>query len=803
MNNYSINETESQLDIKSIDCQALAENILGAPARKSGKAWFYNAPNRNEKTPSFAVYPDGFKDYGGDTSGDASSLIQLVYGCNFETSLDYLRDLNHLPRIEVAHNPKDTHELPLDKWQSAMFRFVEEAHKRLLKTPEALEYLYRRGLTDETINASKMGYNPNWIETGYRDEQGMVKAAPGWVIPWMVDNILYAVRIRTHDEDTHLDKYLNIRGSKPASGLFTANNIEADKPVLMLEGEFDALLAYQELGIPAVTRGSAGNHHNIPSNIKEILEQANIIVSIFDNDLAGQEASRKISDQFNNIIPLKLPVGKDFTDYIINHSGDIEIIRASIKNAIDNQSRLWWAGNVPDSWRTAGLTYCKPTEVALIELIHMAGKQGLISLSEYTVNDLMEAGHLLGFRLSKRTVRNTLEDIQSFAVQKVETYTNTLYTFCTLPLKEVKQKLLLRAKYRIFERIFGKSEALSTLQAAMLDAVQVDRINLPELSARFEDLYQQQKSTHAHEMSKAQSEYQRLEFNLDTHHSTPLPEGWTIENATDYRAWYLRGIVEDDPEDHRSRKTLCRMLGVSNGALKKTLDRAGIENLVTEIRKPVTSSIAAKQEAYNAGAYIKCIEITDTSHIVKRDNEGNPTRYAKRAYSVEDDRLNDVIKDAKSNGLAVDVILQPPAKQQTISDSQPPKAVKSLLEVDKSQQADDSIGDAVSVAPNLQKESKPIDNTRPAGNHYDASYDPQFVYWELAKAIKLLKGYIFRDDRLCDPQTGEILVINPTAQNLVDILLDRYNPDSEYSEYDLMITEWALEVGAEIEVMNE
>ena len=64
------------------------------------------------------------------------------------------------------------------------------------------------------------------------------------------------------DEQTHLNKYMAVRGSRQSAGLFVAGDETADT-CIVVEGEFDAMLLHQETGCTVITRGSAGAHHRL------------------------------------------------------------------------------------------------------------------------------------------------------------------------------------------------------------------------------------------------------------------------------------------------------------------------------------------------------------------------------------------------------------------------------------------------------------------------------------------------------------------------------------------------------------
>jgi hypothetical protein len=140
-------------------------------------------------------------------------------------------------------------------------KLVEEAANRLWE-PEgraALAYLQKRGLNDKTIRAARLGWTPQAI--------GVAWKPPGVVIPWHTDGKLSAVKIRPVDawrmrfpKDKRPPKY--IWGFRDQPTTFPdPETIRPGRPLIICEGEIDALLLAQELADLAsvVTLGSASS----------------------------------------------------------------------------------------------------------------------------------------------------------------------------------------------------------------------------------------------------------------------------------------------------------------------------------------------------------------------------------------------------------------------------------------------------------------------------------------------------------------------------------------------------------------
>ena len=101
------------------------------------------------------------------------------------------------------------------------------------------------------------------------------------------------------------------------------------------------------------------------------------------------------------------------------------------------------------------------------------------------------------------------------------------------------------------------------------------------------------------------------------------------------------------------------------------------------------------------------------------------------------------------------MILQPPARHEIVSDEKP--IIKAPPATPR-------------VSPPAGTTTERADNMEQPGNWHKASWDPQFIYWELIKACRLLHGYQVKDGvGIYDPQTGEVWT-NPTPHEVVSLI---------------------------------
>ena len=181
-----------------------------------------------------------------------------------EAAADWLTNGNP-PMVAGACSPKPTTPRPrpiltppAECWQQRAADFVAYAQEQLW-TPAGragLDYLLSRGLTEATIKAAGLGFNPQdyndpahkWAVT---DRDSIWLPGPGIVIPWAIDGSLHRVNIRLLKPRMINGKerrYIGPAGWRGVNPLYNADDITPHKPVLLVEGELCALTAQQEAG---------------------------------------------------------------------------------------------------------------------------------------------------------------------------------------------------------------------------------------------------------------------------------------------------------------------------------------------------------------------------------------------------------------------------------------------------------------------------------------------------------------------------------------------------------------------------
>lgn len=137
-------------------------SVIGRKVRltKNGRNWKGCCPFHNEKTPSFYVYDDHYHCFGCGAHGDAIGFTMQGDGLPFREAVERLASEAglELPKETPQQAAREARARTLHDVLAA----AGEAMQRRLHVPEgrpALDYLRKRGLTDETIARFGLGWS--------------------------------------------------------------------------------------------------------------------------------------------------------------------------------------------------------------------------------------------------------------------------------------------------------------------------------------------------------------------------------------------------------------------------------------------------------------------------------------------------------------------------------------------------------------------------------------------------------------------------------------------------------------------
>jgi hypothetical protein len=308
-------------------------------------------PFHADSQPSFyyCYAEDWYRCYGCDERGDLCRLFARLHNMNdsdgfVEFSRRYLGGLEKratgrgyeapaLPRPAAAAPRFTPGDPPAagETWAARARKFVDYAHEQLFapENTRALDYLLGRGLTEATIREFHLGWNPRdyfrpkqaWGMPAEKKPNGQwrhLRLARGWVIPTIVGDTVWRLKIRQPDEVLAADekeaKYLQVPGGCQRTWILRPER----RVFVLVETEYDAMLVVQEAGdlVGAIPLGAASNRPD--KDAFPLLREASLIINALDSDEAGGKNTWGWwVEQFpRNHVRCPIPEGKDVGVYV-------------------------------------------------------------------------------------------------------------------------------------------------------------------------------------------------------------------------------------------------------------------------------------------------------------------------------------------------------------------------------------------------------------------------------------------------------------------------------------------------------
>jgi len=284
---------------------------------------------------------------GCDRSGDVYAYLQQRDGLSFPQAVEALTRGSGCraapapqPDLQSASSSLAC-EPPGKEWQARARAFCDYARDCLWSAEGlgARTYLAEvRGLAEETIRHFGLGYNPCTLydrpvsRWGF-DRGRAVYLSRGLVIPCDLDGVLWYVQVRRPRESEPLlaylggdipawrpeAKYMALKGGAGKALFGAAVEDLAGREVLLLcEGEFDAMLAWQALRHlvdVATLGGAAKGNRGLPGRWHLRLLHYEAILAAYDADRAGQAGAAMLAAHSRRVKPIAVPSGGDLTGY--------------------------------------------------------------------------------------------------------------------------------------------------------------------------------------------------------------------------------------------------------------------------------------------------------------------------------------------------------------------------------------------------------------------------------------------------------------------------------------------------------
>jgi DNA primase len=351
----------SQEEINHIQSVSSIVDIIGSyiNLEKKGKNYFGLCPFHDDHAPSLSVSEDK-KIYTCFVCGHTGNVFSFVQDYENVSFLEAVKIVAEKSGIDVNVDVKINTRF--DRFYDA-YDLAVKYYENNIKTAEgkkALEYLHKRGLSDELIKEFNIGFASKTNDTlskllinkGYTEKELVdigISNKSNTIYDLFRNRIVFPI----HDSKGHpvafsgriyenVDeaKYINTKETvifKKGEILFNyhraINEAKKMKKLILVEGQMDAIRIYSE-GIKNVcaTMGTALTNEHV-----KLLKKLNVeIVLCFDNDSAGEKATLAAGELLAkndvDISVLRLSGQKDPDEYIL--ANGVDKYREAVDHAI-------------------------------------------------------------------------------------------------------------------------------------------------------------------------------------------------------------------------------------------------------------------------------------------------------------------------------------------------------------------------------------------------------------------------------------------------------------------------------------
>lgn len=306
--------------------------------KRDGKEWVGICPFHSERTGSFRVSEHSgvwvwkcFGTAGTCGSGNVFQFLQKIDNIPFTEAVNKIKELvgssfSSTKFAEKAFRPFTETDKPAMSYSLAEFSKYEKA---LANSQAAKAWLKSRGITS---------YEKQHI--GFRQDVGKLAgeanaeiADKGWIaFPCIVGNQVLGIKYRSIVSKAFCKQGGMAKGDN--TPLFNSETIEPLEPVIVTEGELDALVL-EQAGFKAVSVQSASTPTTAAN--KEKLLEADYVVLAGDNDISGNEYMNKLwAEMQERTFKLQWPEPfKDANQFLLEAAGgDVEKFKVMVEELV-------------------------------------------------------------------------------------------------------------------------------------------------------------------------------------------------------------------------------------------------------------------------------------------------------------------------------------------------------------------------------------------------------------------------------------------------------------------------------------
>jgi len=496
------------------------------PLKKRGRHYVACCPFHQEKTPSFVVSPELqiYKCFGCGKAGDVFTFVQEYNRIDFK---DALEDLAKMAGIKLVRSTKISGEESIKKRLFEINRETAKFYNYILLKhelgKEALEYIKKRNISEETINKFLIGFAPpdsrliiNYLlKKGYKTEElyktgsfGKSQYKQGQSYDRFSDRLIFpqidfrdrivgfSGRILPSNKNQNLAKYINspeteiYHKSQMFYGLNLAKeSIKKNNLAIIVEGEFDMISPYQA-GIENVVaiKGTALTEEQL----QLIRRYTETLILGLDSDFAGNKAmirSIELADKMDFEIKI-LDLGEKYKDPDEAINKDLDFFKKRL-----NEAETIWDFILASSVKNYGIDSPRGKKLILATVLPFLAKiNNLVIRADYIkkVSQTIDSDEESVAEEFKKYLNQNKESVSNLKkINKIEEKGDIRerleerYLILALRLQKPKIAIkLLKWKTLRFIKIGGVIEKITKFEAKKV-AENLD----PELLDTFNNLY--------------------------------------------------------------------------------------------------------------------------------------------------------------------------------------------------------------------------------------------------------------------------------------------------------------------------
>lgn len=275
-------------------------------------------------------------------NGDVIQLYEDINNTNYNKALHELADklgitidkykLNISQEAGRSDNDKggeDTEPTPQEETSPTIPKDFTEYYKTVwekLTEPDALEYLQKRGISIETAQAYKLGYDESWRSPTALEAGKNPEPTPRLIIPTSIHH--YVARDVRDGLTDYQQNFKKINEGSP--DLFNKAVLydEDVKEIYVAEGALDALSVI-EAGYTAIALNGTTNDKLLLQELEKKPTGATLIICL-DNDKAGKRAAERLKEGLE-----RLNVSYIFKDICLGYTDPNEALTSDRQTFIE------------------------------------------------------------------------------------------------------------------------------------------------------------------------------------------------------------------------------------------------------------------------------------------------------------------------------------------------------------------------------------------------------------------------------------------------------------------------------------